>query len=107
MKKSIIGKITQNHFLTMVLCCAIPLGLIAILSLTGRLGSWDSYALILLCPALHVLMMRGHFSSADHAKGNSPAVENSPKLLAAPDIIGDKSDINKESTLRVRRENFK
>ena len=74
-KKSLLGKILQNHSLAMILCCAIPLALIVILSMTGTLGSWGFYALMLLCPVLHIVMMRGHTSSHNHISGLLPAPE--------------------------------
>ncbi len=47
-----------KHFLLMVLCCAIPIIGIVVLSSMGILGSWGYYLLILLCPLLHFLFMR-------------------------------------------------
>lgn len=47
----------------MVLCCGIPLVGILILSSLGVLGSWGYYALLLICPLGHVLMMRGMLAS--------------------------------------------
>ncbi len=49
--KSLLLKIRGNHMLAMVLCCALPLGLIVMVSATGILGSWGYYALMLLLPA--------------------------------------------------------
>ncbi len=40
--------IWDSHSFWMILCCAIPLVGIIILSLLGILGSWGFYALILL-----------------------------------------------------------
>ncbi len=48
----------RKHALFMILCCAIPLILILALSAMGVLGSWGFYALILLCPFLHLVLMR-------------------------------------------------
>lgn len=74
MKKSILGRILQNHFLAMVICCAIPLIAISTLSLMGILGSWGFYAMMFLCPLLHVFMMRGH--SHSHEETNEqPLIE--------------------------------
>lgn len=50
--------IWSNHTFWMILCCAIPLGGIALLSFFGVLGAWGLYALILLCPLLHFVFMR-------------------------------------------------
>jgi hypothetical protein len=57
MKKGRAKNILQNHSFAMILCCAIPLVAISLLSYMGVLGPWGFYALILLCPLLHVLMM--------------------------------------------------
>lgn len=65
MKPSLFEKVRKNHSLAMVLCCAVPLALVMILSVSGRLGSWGYYALMLLCPLMHVFMMGGHASSQD------------------------------------------
>jgi hypothetical protein len=91
MKKTILGKILKNHSVAMILCCAIPLGLFAILSLTGKLGSWGYLALILLCPALHILMMRGYMSSGHDAMDHAPPsgmVENQ-QLIKKESASGD------------------
>ena len=63
MIKSIFDKIKQNHFLAMVLCCAIPIVGILAFSASGVLGSWAYVLVILLCPLGHILMMRGMHSS--------------------------------------------
>lgn len=59
-----------SHSFWMILCCAIPLVGIIILSLLGILGSWGFYALILLCPLLHLFFMR-RMGSKDMHKGSS------------------------------------
>jgi hypothetical protein len=66
MIKSIFYKIRRNHFLVMVLCCAIPLIGIWALSSLGVLGSWGYYALFLICPLGHILMMCGMSHSDPH-----------------------------------------
>jgi len=65
--KYLLEKIKKNHALAMVLCCGIPLVGILALSSLGVLGSWGYYALILICPLGHILMMRGMHSS--HGSG--------------------------------------
>ena len=71
----------------MILCCAIPLGLIMILSVSGHLGSWGYYALILLCPLMHVFMMRGHGSSHNHER----------ELLPSPEAAKEQEKIQEKS----------
>ena len=68
MRKAMWRNIIKNHFMMMIICCAIPLAAISVLASSGTLGSWGYYALFLLCPLLHVFMMRVHSSS--HEKSN-------------------------------------
>jgi hypothetical protein len=65
----IITKIKQNHFLAMILCCAIPIVGILVLSAFGVLGSWAYLLMILICPLGHIFMMRGMHSA--HADSNT------------------------------------
>ena len=65
MIKALLEKIKKNHALAMILCCGIPIVGILILSSMGILGSWGYYALILICPLSHVLMMRGMHSNSE------------------------------------------
>ena len=57
MNKGQVKNTLRNHSFAMIICCAIPLIAISVLSFTGILGPWGFYALILLCPLLHLLMM--------------------------------------------------
>ena len=68
MLKSRFQKIIQNHFLTMALCCAIPLAGILTLSSIGVLGSWGYYALLLICPLGHLFMMGGIHAHSQKVK---------------------------------------
>jgi hypothetical protein len=76
MIKSLFLKIKQNHFLAMVLCCAIPIIGILALSATGVLGSWAYLLVFLLCPLGHIFMMRGMHSS--HAEQTIQPEVNEP-----------------------------
>ena len=62
------AKIKSNHFMAMVLCCAIPLGGIALFSYLNLIGSWGYYAIFLLCPLMHIVMMRGMRTPGQKAK---------------------------------------
>lgn len=54
------GRISGKHALIMLLCCLIPIVAIAAVSLFRiPLNSVLYVGLLLLCPLLHVLMMRG------------------------------------------------
>jgi hypothetical protein len=65
MVKLLLEKIKKNHVLAMILCCGIPLVGILALSSLGILGSWGYYALFLICPLGHLLMMRGMHSNSE------------------------------------------
>jgi hypothetical protein len=58
MKQTAIGKIIKNHFIAIIICCAIPLAAISVLSFIGLLGSWGLYAILFVCPLIHILIMR-------------------------------------------------
>ena len=62
MIRLLIDKVKQNHALAMIICCGIPMVGILALSSLGLLESWGYYALLLLCPLGHILMMRGMHS---------------------------------------------
>jgi hypothetical protein len=65
MIKLLLEKIKKNHALAMVICCGIPIVGILVLSTLGLLGSWGYYALLLICPVGHLLMMRGMHSNSE------------------------------------------
>jgi hypothetical protein len=75
--KTLLEKIKKNHALAMILCCAIPLVGILVLSSLGVLGSWGYYALILICPLGHIFLMRGMHSSSAKDSG----MQQSAKLI--------------------------
>jgi uncharacterized membrane protein YhaH (DUF805 family) len=52
--------VNRKHFWIMFLCCAIPIvGLLAISVLNIPVSSVLYFGLLLLCPLLHLVMMRG------------------------------------------------
>ena len=65
MFNSLFEKIKTNHALAMILCCGIPLVGILVLSTFSLLGSWGYYALLIICPVGHLLMMRGMHSNSE------------------------------------------
>lgn len=58
---SIWQEVKKNHLLLMVLCCAIPIILIIgfIFLFETNINFWI-WLIILLCPLLHIWMMKGH-----------------------------------------------
>ena len=67
MMNTLLEKIKNNHALAMILCCGIPIVGILTLSWLGILGSWGYYALLLICPIGHLLMMRGMHSDSEES----------------------------------------
>ena len=49
----------MKHGLIMVLCCLIPVAIIAVLWAAGLSGSYLFFGIMLLCPVLHIAMMYG------------------------------------------------
>ena len=56
----------SKHTLIMVLCCLIPLAILGVLWAIGISGSHLILGVILLCPLLHIFMMRGMHKSGGH-----------------------------------------
>lgn len=52
--------VMQNYLVTMIIFCTIPLISISILSYLGIFDSWKLYALMLIGPLLHLVVMRNH-----------------------------------------------
>lgn len=74
MLKGFWQKIKQNHLLMMVACCLIPIALVVVfVSLFGSGSDSWFWLIILFCPLMHLLMMRGHkgHNSCEHKKDSS------------------------------------
>lgn len=60
--------IKENHSLAMLICCAVPLALILAVSVFNiPIGTIGTYLLFLLCPLMHIFMMRGMNHGSQHA----------------------------------------
>ncbi|OGO30774.1 MAG: hypothetical protein A2Z29_03730 [Chloroflexi bacterium RBG_16_56_11] len=55
-----------RHSLIMVLCCLIPLAVLAVLWAVGVSKNYLTLGLLLLCPLLHVVLMKDMFKSRDN-----------------------------------------
>lgn len=66
-EKKFWQKLKKNHFLLMVLCCAIPVVLVIGFALFKSSESW-AWLFILLCPLMHIFMMKGHKHNENHEK---------------------------------------
>lgn len=61
----------SKHTFIMLLCCLVPLAAFFLVSVLGiPLNSLATFALILMCPLMHILMMRG-MGGHDH-QGEAP-----------------------------------
>lgn len=73
-----------SHMLLMLLCCLIPIGLIAAVAIFGiSLGALTPYlpfALVLLCPLMMFFMMRGmgHEHDATEVRNVQTTVKETP-----------------------------
>ncbi len=55
------AKIKGNHALMMVLCCVVPvLALLSAVKVFGLGQQWLFWGFIVLCPLMHIIMMRHH-----------------------------------------------
>lgn len=57
--KDLFNKIKQNHWLMMIICCAVPL-IILILAIyfLGVSNKYIFWLVVLLCPLMHFFMMK-------------------------------------------------
>ncbi len=62
----------HRHTLMMALCCLIPFVLLGILWIAGVSQNILSFGIILLCPVMHLLMMKNmkHGHDIESEKGN-------------------------------------
>ncbi|MCZ7385744.1 MAG: DUF2933 domain-containing protein [Candidatus Methanoperedens sp.] len=69
----------HRHTLMMALCCLIPLVLLGILWIAGVSQNILSFGIILLCPVMHLLMMKNMKHSTQNPE--SEIVENKKEEL--------------------------
>ena len=56
-----------RHKLIMLLCCLIPLGILAVLWAIGTPSNYLVVGILLLCPLMHVVMIIGARKGGGHA----------------------------------------
>lgn len=76
-----IEKIKHNHVLMMAMCCAIPLVLLAAgVYFFGLSKSYLTWFIFLLCPIMHIFMMRDmHRERKDAISDNEEVHEHDKK----------------------------
>ncbi len=83
-----------KHMLLMLICCLVPIALILAVSVLGiSLGPLSAllpYALVLLCPLMMILMMRGMMQGqgADHSQHPVDAPRTVPTPRIASNVNG-------------------
>lgn len=78
---------TNRHILLMMLCCLIPIALIAAVALFrisfGALTPYLPFVMVLFCPLLMFFMMRGMIGQ-DHAGEDSPHAKSPQNTSTKP-----------------------
>ncbi len=67
----------KQHMWLMLLCCLIPIGALgAIFLFNVPISSALFVGLLLLCPLLHVFMMKGMMGGHGHGEETSPEISS-------------------------------
>lgn len=68
----------NKHALLMLVCCLVPLAIVGVVLASGAsLGGLLPFAIMLLCPLMHILLMRGMgHNHAGHQQ--APLSQDSP-----------------------------
>ena len=84
-----------NHALLMVICCVVPMAfLAAIFVFNIPIGTVGLFVIMLLCPLMHVFIMRGmgHGDQQAGCHGGTRADEPGVKTDASQQLAGLKKD---------------
>ncbi len=87
----------------MIICCALPLTLFVLLSLSGVLGSSGLYALLFLCPVLHLFMMRGRTRSHNAGQKHAQPADDIEELIPPADIARNQKQVKKDKHETIER----
>ena len=60
----------SKHTLIMLLCCLVPLAILAVLWVVGLPNSYLVWGVLLLCPLMHVVMMIGSRKKSGDSAGH-------------------------------------
>lgn len=88
---------TKKHMFLMLACCLIPLTALAAISVFNLpINSVLYFGVILLCPLLHFVMMRGmmghnHHPAAEHSHHQEP-FKRPPMAEKAQWVVGERDN---------------
>ncbi len=93
----VIRLIKGNHALLMIICCVVPMALLAaIFVFNVPIGTVGLFLIMLACPLMHVFMMRGMGHGDQHqgasCHGGTPAEESGAKVNANLPVPAAKKD---------------
>lgn len=85
--------VSGRHALIMLLCCLIPLAALFLVAVLGiPLSTLATAAIVLLCPLLHILMMRGMAGHGSESGASCHQPRSEPvRALPAGEVTGGQS----------------
>ncbi|GEM_PF-116213 len=100
-------RLKGNHALLMVICCVVPMALLAaVLLFNIPLGTVGFFAIMLACPLMHIFMMRGMGHGDQRAGSNSGVQGNAvgnAEAAAEPVATGRRSRLPSQTALTKSR----
>ncbi|MCL5960212.1 MAG: DUF2933 domain-containing protein [Chloroflexi bacterium] len=88
-----------NHTLLMVICCVVPMAfLAAVFVFNVPLGTIGTFAILMLCPLMHLFMMKGmgHGDQQAGCHGGARAEESGTKIDASLPSEGIRSPSDRQ-----------
>ena len=68
----------SNHTAMLLICTLVMAGALLIYATGVPVGNLAPFAMLIVCPLMHVLMMRGHGSSGSRAQAPCHGTETAP-----------------------------